>query len=249
MNKRKTARVAAFIGALGASAALIASAVGTTGAYFTDSKDGSLAGSTGHIKIDVSGQNLAFTGLMPGDYQTKTVAYSTNNTDKSDVWMVFNPNDPAYQALTGAKGNALASGGGLGGLGHFAVFNNGDQQLFSSWNLQNLNDTTSGCADPATGHGGNGANSDYIYNHGFRNPHPAGEVPGPNDVNCGIPQAILLDSNLPTGDYHFKVIFGITPRATTSQDAPWTGTVPFKVVATQPGVSPTGDFIKATDKF
>ena len=239
MNKRKTARIVAFIGSLGASAALVASAVGSTGAYFTDSKDGSLSGTAGHIKIDVSGQALNFSGLMPGEYQTKSVAYSTNSTGNSDVWMVFNPNNAAYQALTGAHGNALAPGGGLGGFGHFAVFDNGGNQLFSSWNLQNASDTSSGCAD-SLGHGGNGPTSDYTYNHS-----PA----GPNDVLCGIPQAIRLDSGLPTGDYTFKVVFGITPRATGGQDGPWTGTVPFKVVATQPGVDPTGAFIKAGDKF
>ena len=40
MKKNKTARIVAFIGALGASAALIGAAATTTGAYFTDSKSG-----------------------------------------------------------------------------------------------------------------------------------------------------------------------------------------------------------------
>jgi hypothetical protein len=71
------------IGAGGAAVALTLSLVslGTTGAYFSDTHQGNVAGSVGSIKVTGSGGtgtdnlNLAFTGLLPGTPQTVTAGY------------------------------------------------------------------------------------------------------------------------------------------------------------------------------
>jgi hypothetical protein len=215
MQKNKTARVVAFIGALGASAALIASAVGTTGAYFSDSKSGNLNASFGKVALNRVGSfDANFSGLRPGEYQTKTITYNTNTgTGDQDIWLVFDPQNQAYQGINT-----------VGGFAHFAVSDSAGDNLFSGWNLK-LQNGTSPCADE-NGH----ANQ----------PERVGSwtytVNDPVDTMCGIPQAIKLQSNVPAdSERHFGVTFGVTPRAT----APWDSfAIPFKVVATQPGIRP-----------
>ena len=54
MRKSRAVRVAGFVGALGASAALVGFAASGTGAYFTDSHTGSINASTGSIKVDIA---------------------------------------------------------------------------------------------------------------------------------------------------------------------------------------------------
>jgi hypothetical protein len=230
MNKRKTARVAAFIGAVGASAALIASAVGTTGAYFTDTEAGSVGTSYGHVVLNkASNFNLAFDNLLPGKYQDKTVSYDTvGASDTEDIWLVFDKSNSTYQAITGTNG--------IGGFGHFAVFNNAGNQLFSSWNLHNDPSTgQSGCANDL-GHGGNGRNDDYTYNH---NATPA----NPNDTYCGIPGAIKIESGVPANNARqFQITYGITPRASNAWQSFPSSSLPFKVVATQEGIRPDAQY-------
>ena len=51
MNKKTGIRVAGFAGALCASAALVGISVAGTGAYFTDSHDGTINASTGQMKV------------------------------------------------------------------------------------------------------------------------------------------------------------------------------------------------------
>ena len=234
MNKRKTVRVAAFIGALGASAALIASAVGTTGAYFTDSRDGTMSATTGAIRIDSGDTSLNLSGLLPGEYKSDHVTYTTNGSEPEDVWLVFNQNDPAYQKLTGAKGSADAPAGGLGGYGHFAVGNNAGSDVFSSWNLQNKTDNTSGCANDL----GQGGNHEIAPSYDYT-----------NDTLCGIPSAIKVESGLAPGTtFKYTVTFGYTPKLTDVGNADGyhfeNGTIslPYKLVATQSGVKPNTQY-------
>jgi hypothetical protein len=215
MYKNKTARIVAFVGALGASAALIASAVGTTGAYFTDSKTGNIGASFGKVAVNRVGSfDASFNNLRPGEYQTKTITYNTNTgTGDQDIWLVFDPNNTAYQAINT-----------VGGFAHFAVSNSAGDNLFSGWNLK-LQNGTSPCAD-ADGHANQPERVDSC-TYG---------VNDPLNTLCGIPQAIKLQSNVPANsERHFAMTFGNTPRAT----APWASfSIPFKVVATQPGIRP-----------
>jgi hypothetical protein len=232
MFKNKTARVTAFIGALGASAALIGTAATTTGAYFTDAEDGNISGSSGHLSLDKRNGDyqLAFNNLVPGEYQDKEVFYATGGDTASDVWLKF-PSGEAYGKFTGAKGTTTNSNpdgfaeGGMGRFGHFAVARNDGGVQFSSYNLQNESNGTSGCAD------GDG--------HGFgRKPVDRADTP----PLCGVPHYIKLESNVPAGsDRKFTITFGVTGRQTTQGQTAPPATVPFQVVATQHGVRPDAE--------
>ena len=63
MHKAKAVRIAGFVGALGASALLVGFAVNGTGAYFSDSHQGGLEGSAGHLQVNTSGENIDCTRL------------------------------------------------------------------------------------------------------------------------------------------------------------------------------------------
>lgn len=226
MSKKKAIRLAGFVGTLCASAALVATASGSTGAYFTDSHPGSLTASSGHLRLNTDGTTMNFTGLIPGEDQQKTMTYSaTDGSANEDVWLVFDNTTQAYGEFTGAKNTDYQgyTGGGLGGYGHFKIVSN--QGLgFESYNLQLATDGT-GCPVDANGDGGSSA-----------------RATGPNNGSqsapeCGVPAAIKIGSNIPVGFQGSATItFGITGKA-TGQDGPWAN-VPFKVVATQVGVRP-----------
>ncbi len=225
MSRTKAIRVAGFVGALCASAALIGGTAATTGAYFTDSHDGSITASSGHLRLDVSADQLqlSFTDLAPGEYQTKTIGYSTDSTTNEDVWLVFTPGT-AYGQFTGAKGDAAYPDGGLGRFGHFAVADNGTTR-FTSYNLANAPAGVTGQSCPVDANGNGGSNQ---------------QPTSPTDTPpyCGVPLAIKLADNLPGGTtgQTVQVTFGVTGRW-TAQDSPVTS-VPFKLVATQHGVRP-----------
>jgi hypothetical protein len=226
MSKSNTYKVLGFVGTLGVSAALVGSAVAGTGAYFTDSHDGSISGASGHLKMNTTDPNLAFGDLNPGEDKVKTVDFNvdgTTSTASNDVWLVFNPADPAFAALTGAKGG-INPGGGLGRYGHFAVANNGGAPLFQSYNLQAL---PAGGVDPvcivdANGQGGSSQQATS------RTDTPP---------LCGIPTAIRIASGLAPGQAgRLDLTFGLTGRqAAQGQAMP---TVPFKLVATQHNIRP-----------
>jgi hypothetical protein len=234
MFKNKTARITAFVGAIGASAALIGTAATTTGAYFTDAENGSISGQTGHLSVDQRGDsyNLTFANLVPGEYQDKVVNYHTGGDTKSDIWLAF-PAGSAYGKFTGAKHVGATPSvdgyddGGMGRYGHFAVARSDGTTLFSSYNLQNAANGTSGCA----------------------NTDGSGFGPQATDVNdtpplCGVPHYIKLESNVNPGtDGHATLTFGVTGRQTDQGQAAPPATVPFQVVATQHGVRPdAGNF-------
>lgn len=224
MNKKTFARLSGFVGAAGLTAALVGAAVAGTGAYFTDSKDGSLKGTSGHLTLNVSQTQLAMSDLVPGVDQTQNISYNVNSSGKSDVWVVFDPTTVGFAAFTGAKDSSVYPGGGLGGYGHFAISNNGGAPIFTSYNLAGVpaNDTSTPCAVDVNGAGGSTARA------------TAPKVPAPY---CPVPAAIRVAAGLSSGQGGtINVTFGLTGKATT-QNSVWAN-VPFKVVATQANVRP-----------
>jgi hypothetical protein len=137
MNKSKTARVAAFVGALGASAALIGAAVSGTGAYFQGTTDQAhITGTMGSIKIEgVGGLDVVFQNMLPGEAQSKTVEYRSTGANDEDVWLVFN--NPS-QVGDGSGNVGINS---LGTYGEIHIASNGVEKFGSA----NLNDRASTC--------------------------------------------------------------------------------------------------------
>lgn len=221
-------KVLGFIGSLAAGAAMVGAAVTGTGAYFTDSKDGNLSASSGHLRLSADNTNLTFDSLMPGEDKTKNIEYDVAVTGKSDVWLMFDKNNLGYLKWTGDKNNQAWTDGGMGRYGHVKIANS-DGTLFESWNLQNLppNGTDPVCAVDANGHGTG---------------RPATSVADTPPL-CGVPTAIKVADNLSDGAHGLlSITFGITGRwaggtGNVLMDFPVAG-VPFKVVATQHGIRP-----------
>jgi hypothetical protein len=228
MVSKKTVKVAGFVGALCASAALVATAATGTGAYFTSSSDGNLAGTSGHLQLSTTNTNINLTGLNPGEDQSQRITYTTtaDSTTREDVWLVFDTTSAAYGRFTGA--NHVNYGGytdgGLGGYGHFKVTS--DQGFgFESYNLQVVVAPATGCHINANGTGGSDQRATGPDN---------GSQSAPE---CGVPGAIQIGSNLAPGQASAATIsFGLTGKA-RAQDT-MEANVPFKIVATQVGVRP-----------
>jgi len=233
MNKRKTVRLAGFVGAVGVSAALVAAASSGTGAYFTDSAGGNLAGTSGHLKITASDTSLNFSGLMPGVDQSKTFKYAatSDSSGPEDVWLVFDTKSCNYGAFTGSSALSYGSNcfggttsftkGGLGRFGHFAVAS--DQGMgFKSYNLAFNSTGTDTGSDSCNVNGiGNGGSNDS----------------SSSSLYCGVPGAIKIASKIQPGAWHSaQVTFGLSGLA-EAQDTTWAD-VPFTVVATQVGIAP-----------
>ena len=122
-RKQKALRISAFLGTVGVSATLIAAGVGATGAYFSDTKAGTISGTLGSIKVSTGHTQISFSNMLPGELQTVSDGYTNTGRNAEDVWIVFNTD--AAHAL-----NDL----GTYGEAHFA--SNGTE-IFAS---QNLND-------------------------------------------------------------------------------------------------------------
>ncbi|MET0838274.1 MAG: hypothetical protein ABWY19_05790 [Marmoricola sp.] len=137
MNKNKTARVLAFVGALGTSAALIGATVAGTGAYFQDSTDtSSIKGTMGDIQVEgVGGLDMVFDKMLPGETHSKTVEYRNSGVNKQDVWLVFT--DAKQLGSKDAKSGINS----LGTYGEIHIASNGAQKFDSA----NLNDNASSC--------------------------------------------------------------------------------------------------------
>jgi Camelysin metallo-endopeptidase len=238
MRKSRAVRVAGFVGALGASAALVGFAATGTGAYFTDSHTGTINTSTGTVKVNVNPAdgNLNFTNLLPGEYQTQQVQYQATGTGSEDIWLVFpmtasDGSNPS-EALTGNPSDAVT--GGLGRFGHLAV-----DAPAGSFTSYNLNNPGTGIHSGATcGIDGNG--------HGGSNQQPT----GPHDTQvpfCAPASAILLSSGLTTGQADAATItFGYTPLKTGGQGAALAPIAQYKIVATQHGIRPDDQFNPAS---
>ena len=224
MRKSKAVRVAGFVGALGASAALVGFAATGTGAYFSDSHTGSINASTGAVALNVSPSDgkLYFTNLLPGEYQTQNIDYTAAGSGLEDVWMVI-PTDGTAEALVGKPDDAAH--GGLGRYGHFAV--QAPAGSFTSYNLSdraNSDPNGSYCPVDGEGHGGSGqvasSTSDIL-------PY------------CAPVNAILLSNGLTYGQSaRATVTFGFTGLLKNGQNGPLGQVAAYKIVATQHGIRP-----------
>jgi len=247
LNTSPMVRLAGFVAAVGATALLIGAASGTTGAYFTDSHNGTMQGTSGHLKLNLSDSSqlsMNFTDLIPGQDQTKHVVFTTDSssTVTEDVWVVFptsDPNNPttdaalklAYAQFTGAKGEFGWAGGGLGRFGHVQIgaTTGSYDRAFVSYNLAN---------DPALSDPVSGGNLSACYDGNGRGGSTQ-QATSPSDAPpyCGVPKAILVAANLSSGaSGTVDITFGITGRW-TGQMLPVLG-VDYMIVATQHGVSP-----------
>ncbi len=237
MRKSRAVRVAGFVGALGASAALVGFAATSTGAYFTDSHTGRVNASTGTVKASITpadGQ-LNFTNLLPGDYQTQKIKYQALGTGSEDIWLVFpttggsNVGGNPSEAFTGSPDDA--AGGGLGRYGHLAV--SAPAGSFTSYNLSREGAAAPhlgpSCHIDANGHGGSNT-----------------QVTSPSDHSvpfCGPADAILLSSGLTYGQSaSASITFGFTPLLTGPQGAALAPVAHYKIVATQHGIRPDNQF-------
>lgn len=248
MNKSKALRVGGFVVAVAASAALIGAATGATGAYFTDSSQGQFTGSSGNLHITTQNTYFSFAGLNPGQDQHQVITYQLSGTTPADIWFVFDTSTQAgrtaYCDFTGATTdsnctNYPADKGGLGMYGHFKV--QGPSGSFESYNLA-LQQAT----DAEGGYSTVGDNPSFkcLVNangwYGSAQQHVVGSVYGAHDIaQCGAPHAILLQTSMQPGTgNHATITFGLTGKQTQQNQS--YGPVPFKIVATQPGVSPIG---------
>ena len=78
MQKAVLLKLGGFVTALCATGALVAATVPATGAYFSDSKAGSISATSGHLSLAIDPHTttaLNFANLMPGVNQTKSINY------------------------------------------------------------------------------------------------------------------------------------------------------------------------------
>ena len=135
----RTMRRLLALGLTGAAAiGLAATASGLTGAYFSDSKSGTITGTIGAVKIATSGGtgtnglDLHFVDLMPGEPQTVTINYQSLGSGPQDLYLTF-PNRPALHALNN-----------LGTYGMVTVTDSSSGVVFTSTNLQDGRTVPSG---------------------------------------------------------------------------------------------------------
>lgn len=230
MQHKKAVKLTGFVGALCASAALVSVAATSTGAYFSDSKNGSISASSGHLTLNANqaAMNLNWANLMPGENRDKAIDYSVDvSSGGVDVWLVFDPSSAGYQAFTGGKGSPLASDGGLGRYGYFKVADSNGGQAFVTGNLaypDGTNTWASGmCPTDTNGRGGSADIADTV----------AEKPPW-----CGVPAKILLASDVASGHGGtVTMTFGLNGVLQTQQNQT-EPSVGFKLVATQHGQTP-----------
>ena len=72
------------VGAVGTSFALAGAlaivASGTTGAYFSETQPGTVAGTIGAVHVLTSNTTFAWTNMMPGDPKSATVNFTNTGT-------------------------------------------------------------------------------------------------------------------------------------------------------------------------
>jgi hypothetical protein len=135
VSKSSIARLIGFIGTVGAGAALVGAGVTGTGAYFSDSKPGSVAGTTGSIKVTADNAAISFDKMLPGELKTATASYTNSGANVQDVWVVF-ANDTGFLALNDT-----------GQYSEVAISNAAGEVFHSA----NLNDNRAGGCAPETG--------------------------------------------------------------------------------------------------
>lgn len=218
------------VGALAAGAlALLAATTGSTGAYFSDSHDGAINASTGSVKVNpTSDLNLNFSNLLPGDFKTQNVSYTAAGSGAEDIWLVLpTPIDSSSAFLNGQKGTAGETPA-LGRYGHFAV--DAAAGSFTSYNLTTgaTPGGTDACIVNTNGHGGSDLQA-IDATHGY-------------PPYCPVPKAILLSSNMTSGQTGAATItFGYTKllKGDAYQSSGSSVVAPFRIVATQHGILPT----------
>lgn len=261
-------RVGGFVTALAASVGLVAAATSATGAYFSDTQNGSVAGTFGSVKVVTTGHGGGSTGgslafdfanLMPGTPQTATVTYKNTGTAKEDIYLVF-PNVQALHALNNR-----------GRYGYAQVTSNG-QLVFQSSNLTDgyaANPTSTEALSTWTAQGPSHCPTDP--------PTPAVSAETLANAVAGtspcwpLPNVIKLASNLgvnasgtmtfsfaPTGKERaagdelqpaFCYPLKQDPHSSSTADQVCaTGAahvgydLPYQIVATQPGIAPDNKF-------
>lgn len=224
MIRSRGARIAGFSAAVAATAALIAFGVSSTGAYFTDSQPGTMSGGFGTVQVSGSGLSVNFSGLLPGQFQKRTINYTNaTGTGSEDIWLVF----PAGKA---PALNAPAASGPipLGRYGHFAI--TAPAGSFTSYNLASDPNSSSSSSDSCPVN---------VYGHGG-SARQAADASDTFDY-CPVPNAILLSKGLtPGSSASAQITFGPTKIFSDDGAQGLSGPIAtFKIVATQPGILPS----------
>ena len=123
MFKSTRIRFVALLSTAAVTAALIGVAVMSTGAYFTDTKPGTIAANFGNVAVAVAGENIDFANLMPGEVQTQTVTIQNTGTGNEDMWLVFKNDNLAWSAVND-----------LGQYGKFVINGNTYDNLSNRYN-------------------------------------------------------------------------------------------------------------------
>jgi len=137
-SKRKT-RGMLIGGVLVTVAACTFAGVATTSAYFSDTHSGTISGTIGNVHENTSGGtgtdnlDVSFNNLRPGEPQTVTANYSNTGTGKQDFWIVFN------------NATALSTLNNLGTYGEVHVASTGAGAVGDVFDSANLNDHANSC--------------------------------------------------------------------------------------------------------
>ena len=124
-------RISIFAGLLAILVGSIAMAAVGTGAYFSDSSEGAVDASIGHVKVGQPVQSMVrFENLLPGTDQDVTQAVGIDSTDPAGVDVYVKATKAGIQGFSGAfkaNGNALAQDG------HYVLL--ADDWMNNSFNL------------------------------------------------------------------------------------------------------------------
>jgi hypothetical protein len=227
MRGSTAVRLALWGTTLAALAALVIAATGMTGAYFSDTHQGTITGNLGSIKVNPSGgtgadgTDFTFANMLPGVPETATVQFENTGLNAEDVWLVFD------------NATALSALNNLGTYGEVHVSNG--HALFDSANLNDRTPTCgafspSGCwplpsrikvaSSVAPGSGGY---VKFTFNYAGKLSNPAAE--GAPFNAYPVPAGVWSPTN-PDGQY-------------TVNAADGTGAgLPYQIVATQEGQTP-----------
>jgi hypothetical protein len=230
MSKKFTVRAASLL----ASAALLGGtaffASGATGAYFSDTHDGTATGTIGNVHVTTFGggptNNLTFNNLLPGEKQTVTLNYTNTGSAAEDIYLKFN------------NATALSALNDLGKYGEVHIAANG-VAIFDSINLKDQH-----CGD--------------VYSQGVNTDEHSSEFGKP--LCWPLRSQYLLASSVAPGqsgsfEFSFNYSAALTGQASAGAIAPAfnsypvagqatadpsvTGAgLPFQVIATQRGITP-----------
>jgi hypothetical protein len=137
-------RLVALLGTAAVTASLIGVAVVGTGAYFTDTHPGQIAGTFGSVKVVVTGSgqggadNLAFSfdGMMPGEFKTANISVQNTGTGNEDIYLVFDNANGVWSDVNT-----------LGTFGEFIVNGTNYNNLNNHWPQNTANAYTNPCGD------------------------------------------------------------------------------------------------------